>query len=165
MQAVISPDRCAACGICVGACPSATPFRGAPAFKAGIELPEWPVARLRERLDEALARRPAVMVFRCESAAHAENAVSLPCLGVLPPSFIDYALRRGAGGVALLGCREGECTWRRGIELTRARTERRREPKLRRTVPDERLRTLGYAPGEEAAALAALQNFQALVKS
>lgn len=165
MQAVVAAERCASCGICVGACPSATPFRSAPEFNAGIELPDLAMAGLRDRVREALARGPALMVFRCDSAAGASGAIALPCLGMLPPALVDYALRRGAAGVALLGCREGECAWRSGLELTRARAERRREPKMRLTVPKERIAHLGYARGEEAAATAALLQFQASVQS
>jgi ferredoxin/coenzyme F420-reducing hydrogenase delta subunit len=164
MQAVVAAERCAACGICVGACPSATPFRSASQFSAGIELPGQPIVQLRKRLNESLARQPGIVVFRCASAAEAPGAIALACLGMLPPAFVDYALRAGASGVALLGCREGECDWRRGLELTQARAERRREPKMRRTVPLGRVKRLGFARGEEAAAAAALQAFLALVK-
>ena len=69
-----------------------------------------------------------ILVFACDRAAkgevlaRAENEVlALPCIAMLPPSFVEYALRRGARGVFLLTCREGECAYRLGTELTAAR--------------------------------------------
>lgn len=32
--------------------------------------------------------------------------MSLICAGMLPPSFVEYALRGGADGVMVVGCRE-----------------------------------------------------------
>jgi coenzyme F420-reducing hydrogenase delta subunit len=78
---------------------------------------------------------------------------------MLPPSFVEYALRRGARGVFLLTCREGECAYRLGTELTAARFAGTREPHLRPTVPRARVRAAGFGPGEEARALDALDAF------
>ncbi len=167
--AVIEP-RCAACGICAGACPSSTPFRSARELVSGIDLPDPTVHDLRRRLARALARRgdAGVAVFACERAAASDalaragaDVLPLRCLAMLPPSFVEYALRRGARGVLLLACREGECDYRLGAELTAARLAGAREPHLRRTVARARLRVAACGPGEEARALAAFEAFAA----
>ena len=44
--------------------------------------------------------------------------VSLLCAGQLPPSFVEYALRSGAQGVLVAGCRECDCAFRLGTWLT-----------------------------------------------
>jgi coenzyme F420-reducing hydrogenase delta subunit len=59
---------------------------------------------------------------------------------MLPPSFIEYALRGGADGVFVTGCGEGDCEYQCGDRLTRERIEGRREPHLRTHVARERLR-------------------------
>jgi hypothetical protein len=52
---------------------------------------------------------------------------------MLPPAFIEYALRNGARRVTARGC-DGECAFRLGLELSEERFWRRREPRLRATV-------------------------------
>jgi quinol-cytochrome oxidoreductase complex cytochrome b subunit/coenzyme F420-reducing hydrogenase delta subunit len=169
-QVQVFPELCAGCGICAGACPSSTPFRTAATIASGIDLPQLTVNDLRARLESELARLEGaakVVVFSCDEAAQgagladARTAVlGLPCVGMVPPSFMEYALRNGADGVLLAGCRDGECAYRLGIEWTRARLAGEREPRLRASVPHERLRLIGAARGDEAALTAALAEFR-----
>jgi ferredoxin/coenzyme F420-reducing hydrogenase delta subunit len=148
-QAVVDPDRCVSCGICVGACPTATPFRRAATLRAGIELPELRAATLR---DEVLAvvggltATPRVLAFHCGHGAPMPSSdgslgvVSVPCVGMLPPSFLDFVLARGhADGVLLAGCRGGECHYRLGDRLAQERIDGRRDPALRARVPRTRI--------------------------
>jgi ferredoxin/coenzyme F420-reducing hydrogenase delta subunit len=164
-QAEVIAARCAACGICAGACPSSTPFRSARDLVSGIDLPDLTVHDLRRRVAAARAAS-GILVFACDHAAKGEvlaragsEVLALPCIAMLPPSFVEYALRRGARGVFLLTCREGECAYRLGTELTAARFAGTREPHLRPTVPRARVREAGFGPGEEARALDALDAF------
>jgi coenzyme F420-reducing hydrogenase delta subunit len=53
---------------------------------------------------------------------------------MLPPSFVEYALRNGARRVKAIGCRDGECAWRIGLELAAERFAGAREPHLRPNV-------------------------------
>jgi quinol-cytochrome oxidoreductase complex cytochrome b subunit len=138
-KAEVLPERCAACGICAGACPSSTPFRSARELTSGIDLPQSTVHALRERLDAVLAAKPHEVRFRCASGAPLAHAIELHCIAMLPPSFIEYALRRGAGRVRIAACRNGECAWRLGDEIAAERFAAAREPHLRATVRFERL--------------------------
>jgi len=150
-QARVIPELCVACGICAGACPSSTPFRSIAELVTGIDLPERPLAALRDELERALAglrNGPRIMVFGCDHAvdvsrfARADTGtVSLLCAGQLPPSFVEYALRGGADGVLVAGCERGGCRYRLGDEWTAERLAGRREPHLRATVPAERVWT------------------------
>ena len=162
--AEVAPELCAACGICAGACPSSTPFRSAEDFTSGIDLPQFRVATLRATLDEALAAprgvRARVVLFGCERAAEVEGladrgtvALGLICTGMLPPSLIEYALRSGADGVLVTGCRPGECEFRLGNQWIEERLAGTREPHLRASVPRERVR-IAWAARDEAASLA-----------
>ena len=142
--AEVIAQRCAACGVCTGACPSSTPFRSARELVSGIDLPDTTVHALRERLDSTLAGSPGEVRFRCEHGAPLAGAIELRCLAMLPPSFIEYALRKGAQRVRVAGCREGECAWRLGDEIAAERIAALREPRLRPTVHSERLKD-GYS--------------------
>ena len=155
-QASVIAEQCAACGICVGACPSSTPFRRIEDLVSGIELPDTPVARLRQQLQQGLAaltEAPKIMLFTCRQAtdgplfANAATAViELECAGMLPPSFIDYALRLGAQGVVIAGCREADCEFRLGDRWVQERFTGAREPRLRAATPRDRLKVIwsGY---------------------
>ena len=135
-KAFVFASRCAACGICAGACPSSTPFRSVRELVSGIDLPDFTVHDLRRRLQAFLSSSATEVVFRCDSSKTQmkENQISLRCLAMLPPSFIEYALRNGARSVRTIGCREGECAWRIGMEIADERFSGSREPHLRRTV-------------------------------
>jgi quinol-cytochrome oxidoreductase complex cytochrome b subunit/coenzyme F420-reducing hydrogenase delta subunit len=168
--AEVMAERCAACGICAGACPSSTPFRAGSGLPTGIDLPDASVQATRERLEAELARitgAERIVVFGCDSGARvgaladpSTAAISLRCIALLPPSFIEYALRSGAEGVLVAGCREGECLYRLGMELTEERLAGKREPHLRASVPRERIRLGGFGAGDEPQARVALETLR-----
>jgi ferredoxin/coenzyme F420-reducing hydrogenase delta subunit len=171
-QAAVDPALCVSCGICVGACPTATPFRRLAGLKAGIELPDQTVAALREKTlaaAEKLGGNARVIVFGCADGADLDAlkgdgvaTVTLPCTGMLPPPFIDFIISGAhADGVFLTGCREGDCHHRLGIDWTEQRIEGERDPYLRKRVPRERIcrAWTGLAPPRAAAgALAQFRN-------
>ena len=149
-EAVVNPDTCVRCGLCVGACPSATPFRRRSRLSPGIDLPEIPIALLREQVMDAAGsiEGPArILVFGCRHGVRLERVpetgvgvMVLPCIGHLPPSFIDLLVTRGlVDGVLLTGCRAGDCHYRRGIDWMEQRIGGERDPYLRRRVPRERV--------------------------
>ena len=148
-QASVIADRCAACGICVGACPSSTPFRRIEDLVSGIELPDTPVAKLRLQLQQrlaALTEAPKIILFTCRQAADyrlftnaATAGIELECAGMLPPSFIDYAFRVGAQGVVIAGCRESDCEFRLGDRWVQERFTGARAPRLRAAMSRDRI--------------------------
>jgi len=149
-EAVVDPGRCLSCGICVGACPTATPFRSASSFSAGIELPQVPLAALRDELAAscaALAGDDRLAVFACAHAGdlgaelRRNSAVArMPCIGMLPPPFIDFVFaRRLADGVVLAGCPDNACRERLGQRWTEERIAGTRDPWLRGRVPRGRI--------------------------
>ncbi|HEX6137087.1 MAG TPA: hydrogenase iron-sulfur subunit [Casimicrobiaceae bacterium] len=161
-EAVVDADLCAACGICAGACPSSTPFRSVDELATGIDLPQRPIGGLRDELERTLAAlrgTPRIVVFGCDCAADVAAVpardtatLSLPCTAMLPPSFVEYALRSGADGVLVTGCRDGDCAYRLGNRWTEERMRAEREPHLRATVPPERVR-IAWCGRFDAAAL------------
>jgi ferredoxin/coenzyme F420-reducing hydrogenase delta subunit len=148
-QALVNPALCVGCGICVGSCPSSTPFRRTSELKTGIDLPDFPLRVLREQTEDAaatLAGPTRVLMFACKhgaGACRATGAVELPCVGMIPPSLIDYIISRNlADGVVIAGCAERACYQRLGVAWTKQRIASERDPYLRTRVPRERLATI-----------------------
>jgi ferredoxin/coenzyme F420-reducing hydrogenase delta subunit len=149
-EAVVNTGLCVSCGICVGACPTSTPFRHGAELVAGIDLPDPSLRLLRERTHQAAARLTGpvrVIVFGCDHGVAGQAlesagvaAVGLPCIAMLPPSFINYVLSRDlADGVFITGCSAGACHNRLGVRWTDERMAGQRDPHLRARVPRERL--------------------------
>lgn len=166
-EVVVNPARCVACGICMGSCPSSTPFRRSGPLLTGIDLPGRPLAALRTEVIAAagaLQDRPGrVMTLacaHCAAAAAQPGRVVLPCVAMAPPSLVDFIISRNlADGVAVVGCAERDCFNRFGVAWTEARFDRRRDPFLRERVPRERVMTLWAGPTETAGMQAGLAAF------
>ncbi len=157
-EAVVNPKLCTACGICVGACPISTPFRSSDELPTGIDLPDYPLTELRARTRKAIdeAREGAkksghasVVVYGCGHGAYADGlkkpgiaVVNISCVSMLPPSFIDFNLKKGGvDGVFITGCRQCDCYHRLGDHWLKERLAGIRDPYLRDRVPRERIRT------------------------
>jgi ferredoxin/coenzyme F420-reducing hydrogenase delta subunit len=152
-EAVVDPSLCVSCGICAGACPTATPFRRMSELIPGIDIPDRSMAAIRADVDSEGSRLKGsarIMIFGCINAAIVEpfkseniGAVPLNCTGQLAPSFIDYVLSRNlADGVVVAGCSENTCYNRFGNKWTDLRIAGTRDPHLRMRVPRKRLKTV-----------------------
>jgi ferredoxin/coenzyme F420-reducing hydrogenase delta subunit len=172
LQAVVREAACVSCGICAGACPTAMPQRRRSALIPGIELPDQPVAELRAMTESRIADLsavPQVLIYHCRHAARVPEllqsraaVVALPCLGALPPAFIDWALfRAAADGLMLVGCGAGDCHYRLGVRWTEARLARQRDPNLRARVPEERVARCWASPGSGNEVVSTFNDFQA----
>jgi len=171
-EAQVVENMCMSCGICVGACPTATPFRSAGELTAGIELPGRSVAALREEVVAAAAKltgQPRVVVFGCAhdagSPALADTStavISLPCVGMLPPPFLDFLLSRGhTDGVLVSGCAEHDCFERLGDQFTEQRIANERDPNLRDRVSRDRIAVSWNNPARRGSLREALRQFRA----
>lgn len=170
-EAVVDSDICTSCGICVGSCPTAMPFRKKSGLVPGIDLPGYQAKDLRDDMHAAadkISGDNRVMVIGCQHGISAKKfdsssrvGIDLPCAAMLPPSFIDYALSKDlADGLAIVGCREGSCQYRLGPQWTEDRIEGRRDPHLRGRVQRERLCRVWAAPIEWSRADQEINEFQ-----
>jgi coenzyme F420-reducing hydrogenase delta subunit/ferredoxin len=158
--AQVIPDLCASCGICAGACPSSTPFRSTTELVTGIDMPQMPIGELRWALELGLTRlegENGIAVFGCDQGANVAGltgkdlaSFSLICTGMLPPSFVEYALRGGAAAVLVTGCRAGGCAFRLGNRWTEERLAGMREPHMRASPSGKALHIAWADRGEEA---------------
>jgi coenzyme F420-reducing hydrogenase delta subunit/ferredoxin len=153
----VDSDLCISCGICVGACPTATPFRSRSALIPGIDLPNRSAADIRQDIidqAEPIAGEQRILVFGCRDAQQTEkfrragaNVVTVRCMAHLQPSFLDFALSRNhADGLLLLGCEDGNCNYRLGAEWLEARVARERDPRLRKRTDTSRIAIGWLAP-------------------
>lgn len=153
-EASVESNLCVSCGLCVGACPTATPFRSRSALIPGIDMPERPAVDIRADIIERAAQQsdfPRVLVFGCEDDTQVKTlsragatVVTVNCMGHLQPSFFDFVLSRGhADGILLLGCHGGDCNYRYGAIWTELRIARERDPRLRRRTDTSKI-ALGW---------------------
>ena len=149
-EAVVITDLCVSCGICVGACPTASPFRTRRPLVPGIDLPALPAAAIHEAMIAAtstLTGDKRILSFTCRGSSLAgqlkaagEAFVEVECMGQIPPPFIDFCLSRNfADGVFLAACDGSTCHYRLGTEITQQRIERQRDPRLRKRIDDRRI--------------------------
>jgi len=162
-------SKCVSCGICTGSCPFSSPFRHTQELKSAIEMPDSGMQHLRDATSGALQRLSGerrIIVFGCDHGMditelnRADTAeISLECIGMLPPSLIDYALRQGADGVFVTGCRMGDCFHRLGNQWMQQRLNDERKPELHRKVARERVRFFMAAEADRSTLVQELEAF------
>ncbi len=133
--ASVDETLCLRCGICVAACPSGAMSleqinqREVVTRMGGDGWLDAPGYR------DGGATEPRVLAFVCQWSIHSDvewsqlqtlgndtlRIVTLPCSGRIDPALVLMALTRGADGVLLLGCQEGECHYTRGTFLGRGK--------------------------------------------
>ena len=153
-EVVVHPSLCAACGICAGSCPSSNPFRTSKGeLKTGIDMPQLSVDQMRTITGEAidaLEGDTKIIIFGCEHGLNVNRlnrkdtrGIRLICSGMLPPTLVEYALKKGADGVMVTGCRHNDCYYRFGNRWTRMRFAGERKPILRGRADRDRIRVHG----------------------
>lgn len=167
----VNPNLCAACGICVGSCPSSNPFRQKNReLVTGIDMPQNPINDIREHLHAAIAKLTGdskIFVFGCQNAFDISTMessdtqyLSFHCTGMIPASLIEYALVNGADGVLITGCRDGDCYHRLGNRWLDERFAGSRQPILRRRADRARIRVYRAAVSDGNALKQALVEFK-----
>jgi len=170
-EVVVNPTLCGACGICAGSCPASNPFRSSRAeLKTGIDMPQLPVDEMRRLTRQAIEEMPGdlkVIVFGCEHGLDVmrlqtdeTRGIKLICSGMLPPTLVEYALKQGADGVMVTGCRHNDCYYRFGNRWTRMRFAGERKPSLRGRAERERIRIHGGAEPDKRAIEQDLDEFR-----
>jgi coenzyme F420-reducing hydrogenase delta subunit/ferredoxin len=139
--AQVNPGNCLGCGICAGSCDA-----------SAIGLPWFDVIIQRQRINQLLKRstKPLALVCAESVRSHLEinettsesaklpgyHVLGVPCAGLVNPLTVERALRRGAPGVLVVACGEGDCMYREGGKWTELRMMGAREPMLRTNKVD-----------------------------
>ena len=133
-------------------------------------MPQFPIDEVRNRTDAALARLEGdtkILVFGCGHAydvsqLEAPNTAALPliCTGMMPPTLVEYALKKGADGVFITGCRTGDCFFRYGNVWLGKRLAGERKPELRRRAERERIAVFRAADTDGAKLRKEVADFQ-----
>jgi len=156
----VTENLCAACGICVGSCHSSNPFRSSKKrLETGIDMPQFPIDEVRNRTRAALNALQGdnrIIVFGCDHAFDVEElkapdvaVINLLCTGMTPPTLVEYALKNGADGVLITGCRNGDCYFRYGNIWMDKRFNEGRKPVLRERADRSRISVFRAAVTDE----------------
>ncbi|MFN8456386.1 MAG: cytochrome b N-terminal domain-containing protein [Anaerolineae bacterium] len=160
--ALVDPKLCVSCGICTGSC----------AWDA-VNMADWPATLVKAEIIQKLRGAAdldylVTLVFTCQRhMAHGAPAVidkinqqtrqsghdeyrliALPCVGMLVPTYISYALDAGASKVVIAGCPLEDCNDREGNLWLEEQLARQRAPYLKRKEHSERVRTVWLPPNE-----------------
>lgn len=153
-EVVVDPMLCVACGICMGSCPSSNPFRqSSDELKTGIDMPGLPVDKVRTLVNKAVAEMSGqanILLVGCEHGFNVNRldskdtkCLKLFCSGMIPPTLVEYALKKGADGVMVVGCRHNDCFYRFGNLWVDKRFSGERKPILRGRTDRRRIRIYG----------------------
>jgi len=170
VQSYVNPELCVSCGICTGSCDS-----------QAINLPALNSREVEKRLhvwiDAQKARgvKPFVAFCCAESSSSVLRAdpegnsaelpgyrvQNVPCVGWVSAVILERALQRGAEGVLVVGCGEGDPVAREGMKWFAQRMTGRREPKFDPGKADpERVRFVQFDRTRRAELLKAAHEFQ-----
>ena len=166
-EAVVVAARCSSCSICVGSCD-----------RAGVELPDFANLAFRRRVRDLLTPddgtgRPRILAVRCEwtgpmgQEKDSPNVrpLTVPCVGYVQPRTIQRALKLGASGVLIAGCRMGDCRYREGNAWVEQRLAGARRPSLDPDrVDPARVRAAWLAAAQTNALKQELDRFEADLK-
>jgi ferredoxin/coenzyme F420-reducing hydrogenase delta subunit len=148
--ALVQTELCTSCGICVGSCPPM-----AISADGGTGRDQLADAR-RFLAAERPTSRDVVIVGCSWSAADAvavrsgAKLLSVPCVGAMHSSLVEFLLRGGAGGVLVAGCPAHDGRTRDGVTLTEERLFEGRRPELKERVERDRVRLVQATIGEAA---------------
>jgi len=125
-QSWVDVNKCVSCGICAGACDS-----------SGIGLPDFETLDIRRQIEPQLKfpEGKRYYAFICREAIELGidpvsgeckqlpdyYSVELPCVGWLHPLTVQRLFKRGAEGVLILSCADGDCRHREGPKWTKFR--------------------------------------------
>ncbi|HET8715309.1 MAG TPA: hydrogenase iron-sulfur subunit [Holophagaceae bacterium] len=91
------------------------------------------------------------------------KVVVLPCSGMVKPTQMELALTKGADATFVCGCAIGDCHYRTGNLMIRARLNGERNPKLRKTTDKRKVGMFFFTMKDKAPFLEALKGFKASV--
>lgn len=158
----VDPNLCVSCGMCT---PSCAPMCVGPTGRTGRDE----IRRLQVLIDRMPDVSNILLVLGCCNGLGKDRRLEIDehtvvaeidCLGSLHTSVIEFALRSGVSGVAVISCPERNCQYRGGPEWLRERIYNNRPAELKDRVDKNRVQIFAYSPSETKPATRALANFR-----
>jgi heterodisulfide reductase subunit A len=153
--AVVNELTCSGCGACAAACP-----RGA--LQPRHSTDEQILAQIHAATQD-IKETPLIIGFLCHWCSYAAadlagqlgagyptnlRAIRVRCTGRVDPAFVLEALKSGADGVLIAGCRMGECRYLTGNVKTQQRMDILKELLIEIGIEPERVKTAWVAASE-----------------
>ncbi len=125
-------------------------------------------------MSELKDARPRIVGFLCDWAVEAQDImqkdgtmrelpnvtlIKVPCSGFIRPSWLEFALKNGAGGVFVCGCPLGDCFNRFGNNLIGDRVVQMRRRLERQKIHPDRVAMIYYGLHEKAEFVGAVKEF------
>lgn len=129
-------------------------------------------------MSELLDARPRIVGFLCDWAVETQGIlqedgtmrdlpnvtlIKVPCSGFVRPSWLEFALKNGAGGAFVCGCPLGDCFNRLGNNLIADRVIQMRRRLERQKIHPDRVAMIYYGLHEKDQFVAAVREFSAHV--
>ncbi len=159
--AEVSDLLCEGCGTCVGTCPL-------NAIELRHSRPSQMMAQMKGLLSTNGTNKPLIMAFCCSECGHTAvdssgmakmqypanvRIMKVPCTGILQVhQFLD-ALKTGAEGVMVVGCKSDGCHYEEGVQKAEKRVELAKTLLKEYGIEPERLQMLNmvYIEGDKFA--------------
>ncbi|MBI5327893.1 MAG: hydrogenase iron-sulfur subunit [Deltaproteobacteria bacterium] len=175
MEAFVISKRCASCGICVGSC----------SFNA-VNFPDKTEKDIVQEIKHITAgmsggKEPHILGIVCSSSTDIRKIIdpatsaikeiptakiiTIPCAGMIQPSWIELSLNSGANGVFICGCQIGDCHYRLGNTWLEDRLMGKRLPILRQNIDRSLLRVYWHSALQTKDLLAEIKTFQEDIKT
>lgn len=154
-KARVKQASCTGCGVCSAGCP-----------ESAIDMPNFTDQQILSQIEAALevkSEYPYIVGFLCNWCSYGAadlagtsrqtyptnvRPIRVMCAGRVNPRFVVEALKRGADGVLVTGCRMGECHYLEGNYQARHRFDVLREVIEELGFNPGRLRTEWMSAGE-----------------
>lgn len=168
-RAQVMPDACEGCGICAAECPRGT------IYLKGVSISDMAAQIRRPETGSKSSTEPFIVAYCCSRSAvraideaiyggytmpEGTNIVEVPCGGAVSFDHLLTAFKKGADGVLVLTCHNGNCHSEIGSRLAVDRAEEMSSRLGGIGIERERIRTATLASNMSATFIKIMNDFK-----